>query len=439
MQLIDNTQKISGRPLGLWEHMFWLYDQACPIHFSLTAQVRGEFSIEQLKQALAQVQQRHSLLRVSIALDKAERPWFIENSAKIPIRVVQRQGEEDWKRELEQEISTPFVWIQAPLVRVVLLHSTNVSEIIVTCHHSIADGMSALYLIRDILQVLAKPNALLQALPEIPPQEFLIPKEANEETSNNTSLLNEQNLDTQFSSRNPILKSVTCNETLLSSSYLSLRSGSLTSETTELLIARSQQEQTTVHGVICAAFLKAIIQQNCSEKPQNINCLSAINTRNYLIPRVGENIGLYHTGLTTLHTLTPSANLYDIARSVKQQLNQGMAPDRIFEGVSQLQAWISTNPTPSVVVKEIEEQFQYDLVVTNLGRITFSQYFDGLKLHAIYGPVGFPSLKTPWFVGVTTVEKQLFFTLVCKSTMLQAKAENIQQEAMQLLNTAIKS
>ncbi len=128
------------RHLGSGEHFFWLHDQVAPAHFAVTARVVGKFSTDQLKQAIAWVQQRHPLLRMRIVPD--EQPWFIEDSASIPLRIVQRKAEQHWQHEVEQELAEPFNSNQAPLVRVVLVHSTDVSELIVTCHHSIGDGLS---------------------------------------------------------------------------------------------------------------------------------------------------------------------------------------------------------------------------------------------------------------------------------------------------------
>ena len=73
------------RPLGAGEQIFWLHDQAHPLHFALTAQTKGQFTVHQLQQALNLIQQRHPLLRVRIALDEAEHPWFVEHSACIPL------------------------------------------------------------------------------------------------------------------------------------------------------------------------------------------------------------------------------------------------------------------------------------------------------------------------------------------------------------------
>lgn len=44
------------RPLGALEHSQWLYDQIHPLHFAITAKIRGQFSLDRLPTALAQRQ-----------------------------------------------------------------------------------------------------------------------------------------------------------------------------------------------------------------------------------------------------------------------------------------------------------------------------------------------------------------------------------------------
>ena len=329
LQFIERLQEFpTCRPLGSWEQQVWLCDQVSPTHFALTAQIKGEFSVEQLKQALAQLQQRHPLLRVRIALDETQQPWFVENTAKIPLRVLLRQGEQHWEREVERELSEPFVWSQAPLVRVVLLHSTDISELIVTCHHSIADGMSSWFLIRDIFQILATDDTFFQPLSAIPTAESLIPRKVDQThlplqpRSDNPSSLNQGSLGKPLVSRQPKFLSSTGGGTPLSHIRHRVRSAFISPETTRLLASCCHQEQTSVHGAICAAFLLAIARQNPSEQVTNLNCFSAINIRQYLVPAVGEDVGYYVNGKQTRHSLSPNATLWEVAHSVKHHWSQ---------------------------------------------------------------------------------------------------------------------
>ncbi|NJP20537.1 MAG: hypothetical protein HC763_17760 [Hydrococcus sp. CRU_1_1] len=419
-----HTPKTSScRPLGAAEKMFWLCDRVQPIHFTLTAQIQGEFSSEQLKHALMQVQQRHPLLRVGIALDETEQPWFVEEEANIPLRILRRQSEEHWQREVETEISTPFNWNQAPLIRAVLLHSLEISELIVVCHHAIADGISGAYLIRDILLALAVPSVILQPLPMPRSLEELMLGKAD-------ATLPDCPVALQTSDFKPP-------ET---SSLSRLLAGSLTPETTSRLISRCRQEQTSVHAAICAAFLLAIVRQSDSKQEQTLKCLTPINLQKRFISVTDAQFSLCLTAAMTLHALTPDTNVWAVARSVKQQLNPAMETEQVMTAIQQLQAWMSENPSATEVWQGFIEQYGCDIVVTNLGRLAIPQQFGQLHLRGIYGPSVMPSRDDGRLLGVATVGERLCFTLSYPESILSPEAATqLQQEAMQLLDTAIAS
>lgn len=433
MQVVDCPQSVVVyRPLGAEEQLYWLHDQAHPLHFALTAQIKGRFSIDQLQQALGLVQQRHPLLRVRIALDEAERPWFVEDSAPIPLRVVQRQFEQDWQREVEREIATPFIWSQAPLVRVVLVrssHDAESSELIVTSHHSIADGTAIAYLIRDILQAIATPIALREPLAVPPSREDLV-----------------AGTPEIISSFKPMPKL-----SRMSGSFASVQrprqndrqwvsSSSLSAATTQLLVARSRQEQTSVHAAICAAFLLALRRQNHSEQPQNLNCTSPISLRPYLSFANREELSLCISAGRTSHRLSTDADLWNIARSVKHQLSQIMVPDKLFEGIFQEQTWASTLPSPGIVLQAFKEHLGYDICVSNLTRLPIQQQFGAIELQAIYGPVVRTGVATDRVVGVSTLGDQLFSTFVCSElVMSRSQAKALHNEAIHLLNEAVQT
>ncbi|MBD1865741.1 hypothetical protein H6F95_00190 [Cyanobacteria bacterium FACHB-471] len=183
------------RYLGAFEHSFWLYNQFCPMDFATVARLQGQFSVDRLSTVLRQVQQRHPLLRVRIATDtiSAERnfegtgqPKFVETDDEIPLRLVARTDERQWQTELEVELARSLDWQVAPLLRVVLLQSGAESELMIICHHAIADGLSGIHLMRDILQglggktfersELSAAESLESALPGIPPFPEATPK-----------------------------------------------------------------------------------------------------------------------------------------------------------------------------------------------------------------------------------------------------------------------
>lgn len=314
------------RQLGIEERIFWLHDQAIPLHFTVAAKVIGELQVDSLQQALALVQQRHPLLRVRIVPDSLGNPWLTEDSASIPLRVVQRQSEQQWQQEVEQELAYPFNWNQAPLIRIVLVHAADCSELIIICHHAIADAMSAVYLLRDILQAIGIPGSQQQILPERPAYEYLTPIAHK----------------IQAPTGKPQLELVNPSQTIppAKSRHFHLLAWSLSPQETTTVIRRCQQAQTSVHAAICAAFLLAITQssnsqngaevQRLEQKPVTLNCLTAINIRQFLTPPIQEDFGYYFTSSISAHIITPNLSLWDLARVIKAQLNQKIHPDRFL-------------------------------------------------------------------------------------------------------------
>ncbi|KST63732.1 condensation domain-containing protein [Mastigocoleus testarum] len=446
IQVTDSSRKTSiCRPLGAWEKLFWLSSQAHPAHVGLTAKIRGEFSIEQLKKTLTQVQQRHPLLRVRIAFDQTQQPWFVEDPAEIPLRIVARQGEQHWQQEIKKELSEPFVCTQAPLLRIVLLHSPNISELLLICDHCICDGISTILLTRDILQLLATPDTFLEPLSIIPATDNLIPSKVDDNILSgnseftNTSWIEQSSLNVQLLPQSPI-SPMSAKDNHLSSETLSrLKFGSLSPKTTKLLICRCKEESTTIYGAICAAFSLAIARQNPSEEKHTLQCFSAINIRQYLKPMVGENFGYYAHGISIFQSFSTNEDLWEIARSFKNKLKEEMIPKKIFEDILQMQEWMSKNPTLTQVQQGITEHLDGALSVSNLGRLQFPTQFGNLQLEAMYGPIGILPGGNQWLVGSVTVGEQLFLTLTLPNSSISlAGVENILEDAINLLNMAVK-
>jgi hypothetical protein len=142
--------------------------------FVVAAQITGETTTASWRTALDAVQRRHPLLGVCIDGDDSGAPYFrLLPGLRIPLQIVPEDALQGWEDEMETELSTPFPVEDALLVRAVLLHKAHRATILLTVHHSIADGLSVALIVRDILEVLSgKP---LEALPVPQPQEDLCP------------------------------------------------------------------------------------------------------------------------------------------------------------------------------------------------------------------------------------------------------------------------
>lgn len=113
-----------------------------------------------------------------------------------------------------------------------------------------------------------------------------------------------------------------------------------------------------------------------------------------------------------------------------------MLPDKIFEGIPANQALMSTNPSPSQIYQGFVEQYDHDLLVSNLGRLNFHKQFGQLQLEAIYGPaalLGRTMKKNP-IIGVASLGDKMCFTFTYSELdMSLVEAEPLEKEAMQQL------
>jgi hypothetical protein len=376
------------RFLGALEHSFWLYDQVQPIHFALRAKVIDQFSRKQLRQALKGLQMQHPLLRVKIVAADG-RPKFIEQEADIPIRVVARQGDNHWQHELAVELSESFAWHQAPLVRVVHLQSKAVSDLIVTFHHAIADGLSGAYAMRDLVQNLEADRCSPSPLSDSLPVETLIPDLA---ADGDQSCPERQQAEVLVTP--PVYSTV-----ISSRPRPHLQSARLSATLTGQLRDRARTEHTTVHGAISAAFLLALAQQRATRSP--LRCLSPVNVRSHLTSPVAETVGLFIGYGLTHHEIHADSSLWDIARALTAQL-AARSPE-VWQGFLQREAVMATCPEPQIVMAGMQQKYGYDLLVTNLGPLPFTQQVGSLRLEELHGPAVMTGIETGRVVGVSTL------------------------------------
>lgn len=123
--------------------------------------LRGTFKLEEIQRALALLQNKHPWLKAHVTHDEENLPWFEvpQKVVPIPIRIVIRQGEDDWQKESMKEWYMPFDHEKFPLIRFVWIKGEEVSDMFFSFHHCLCDGGSAMTLLYEFLQVLDNPSA----------------------------------------------------------------------------------------------------------------------------------------------------------------------------------------------------------------------------------------------------------------------------------------
>jgi hypothetical protein len=395
MATIIQHQINLARPLGGLEHFFSLIDQHRSVHFSMAAQIEGPTTISSWRAALDALQERHPQLSVGIEVAENGTPHFRQmTNAPIPLRIARDTSLSNWPQEIANELATPFDPRQAPLVRSALIHGEDESVFILTAHHSIADGLSLAYAVRDTLQALC--GETLDALSPMPAQEMLV-YASQEET---------HTIECPVQPASPPGGRPIGFRTTLDGSLPNIDTLRLTPEFTANLVERSRKERTTVHGALCAAIALAGREACTDWTGFPVRILSPVNLRKQL--GIDEDCGLFvWAGIVPIE---PNAHFtfWDIARYAKDSLTSKHSLQEVAVGMAGLEQAMRAGPDVSAASQILAQGFPCELLLTNLGDLSSHRFDRGdVKLKALWGPAVLMGFEGEQTVGVTTTNGSL--------------------------------
>jgi Condensation domain len=371
------------RPLGAFEELFCLFDQYFPTNGALAAQIAGHTTVQQWRDALDAVQQRHPLLSACIDTTFNRVPHFRRvTGQRIPLRVVSSPNAR-WQRELAEEVNEPFTPDQAPLFRAVLLHQEKHCIFILSSHHAVCDGSSRIFLLRDIL--LALTGHALEALPLTSSREILFG--AQQRTSTEPGL-------PSFAAPRPLPPHV--------------EGIALTQELTTALQRRAREEGVTIHAAISAALAIAgrAIDENWRNNPLRI--MSPAEIRDILglkdqcmVSFGGGEISIAPNG---------SMTIWDLARFAKDGLSAVKSTENISRMIDLQSAAVSSNLTVEQAFQLKRNAFNAQVMLSNLGRLPFDGTFGPLKLETLWAPCALRGIEGEQTLGAVTVNGSLHLT-----------------------------
>lgn len=371
------------RPLGVIEEFLWLFDHSSPKQFCLVAEVDGHTIVPEWRTALDALQERHPMLSVCIDSTYSRVPHFRRVTGQpIPLRII--NADTPWEREAEREIRTLFEPAKAPLARAVLIHQPEKSVIILVLHHSIGDGISSVFLLRDLLSALAGQS--LERLEFPPSVDDLLdvkPRITSKPGVNFSYALAEQCIE------KPV----------------HVKSAMLSPQLTQKIQERARKESTTVHAALCAAITIAgrEIDQSWCTKPVSI--FSPVNIRGLL--RLQDQCMDAFSKASTLVETQSAPNLWELARFISTSL----APFKKLEGNQPGFEAIYEAMSSDMSVEEGAQfnraAFSEDVMVSNLGLVPYDSAFGKLDIKSVWAPVFLRGHDPEQTIGVATINGSL--------------------------------
>ena len=363
------------RKLGPMETFYAMFHDLGSIITAYTLRVRGSLNATLLSTALERLQQRHPLLRVGIVETSAGRFFQSSKPAPLPLQTLNRRSEDHWLEVVETELHKQFSTQSGPLCRAILLTSSQCSELILTLHHSISDGLSAVQLFDDLLEDcsrLAAGEVLpdVVSLPVLPAIEDLTDSHL---TVWKQARFFAEHLRKQWRPTKRIVEVAAP----LAERRTRIRAATLSAEETAALIGRCKQEQTTVQGALCAAMLFAAARYFASPQPVHLSCTSTVNLRSDSTQPVHEQIGCFASiVLEAVHTVHPATDFWSLARECKGEIGRAIARRTPHEHFLMLDRLKLGKPFFTGLI-EADGGRTETVLVSNCGRI---------RLRQTYGP-----------------------------------------------------
>jgi Condensation domain len=377
------------RPLGPSERYFWLSNQNSAKHFVLAAEIVGDTTVEAWVSAVAAAQLRHPLLRVSVEYGPDGQPCFREHAnIPVPVRIVPEEESATWLVEMAKELATPILLSGAPLVRITLLRKSGGATLLLSMHHSIADGMSAAFVIRDILEALSgKP---VQPLTLTEPQENLCSAAAGTPP--------------------PPSASVYPPATLLrrDAGGATVQALKLSKELTMKVRTHAREVGATVHGALVAALTFAGRQRSPDWLTHPVRVISPVNNRKLL--GLEDQCVLSIIFPTGAYAPDSEEHLWNVARAVKDELTPARIPEglsTVFSGFRQL---MSTSPDVAQIAAFELQVCACEGMVSNLGVLPFETSFGAFKLESLWGPSVFVGIEGEQMIGAATLNGAIHLT-----------------------------
>jgi len=385
---VTESEQDAIRSLGSLEHLFWLLDQHHFVHFAVTALISSETSPRDWRRAIDRLQKRHPILSVCIDGGPDSVPLFRQADATpIPLRIVEDQPELRWEAEVGKELATPFNPSRAPLIRALLIQGDRDAAFMLVAHHSIADGLSLAYAIRDTLDALA--GRSLPPLPWLPSQDHMmnvsnIPVGSQEQDQAGAAM---PAVYRPHDNARPTVKGLRLSPGLTSS-----------------IRNRARQKGTTVHGALCAALVLASREVFAAWREIPLRILSPINARPLL--GAGESCGVFLGAATSVFD-GQTIDFWDIARDARIGVAVNQTSENIAAQLSAFRRVVGNGADVATVAEFVSEAFASEVLLTNLGNLSFDRQFGPVTLKAMFGPAVLTGFEDQQTIGVATVNGAL--------------------------------
>ncbi|MCV7102662.1 condensation domain-containing protein [Mycobacterium palustre] len=385
----DRSATTLIRPLGAVERLFYRFAERHPDHFLMAAEFDEVLTARRLKRALAAVQRRHPLLSAHVEDRPDTRLAFCRAPTVAPITLtVYRSPEASWEATAAEELGRPFDRSRAPLMRASLVQGPTSSALVLTFDHAIADGISAVLVLDDLVAALN--GATLLDLPTPPTQEQLVADTLGRLDPFDSADLPSDPRMTEPSTLRPFDGTLTNVHAMAMAELDAAR-----------LVARCRAERATVH----AAIVTAACRVRAADTGEDfVRVLNPMNIRALIGLR--RDCGLYIQSTSTGLAPWDGTAFWEQARAMTAHLEVARSARGIRTASLAIEHAMPVDAAADEAVNVFTRLVPWEMIASNVGVQNLADACP-LRPTAIWGPLLQTQTDGEYFIGITTYQGQL--------------------------------
>jgi len=159
-----------------------------------------------------------------------------------------------------------------------------------------------------------------------------------------------------------------------------------------------------VHGALCAALVLASREVFTEWRDTPLRIMSPINVRPLI--DVGESCGVFVSATTSLFD-GEAKDFWDLARDARNNIVANQTREYIAAGLSAFRQVVGNGAEVATAAEFAAQVFANEIMVTNLGSLSFDQRFGPVTLKALFGPAVLTGFEGQQTIGVATVNGAL--------------------------------
>lgn len=245
-----------------------------------------------LEKAVQFLSDKHKLLNCHIEIGKENKAWYVFDNKLI--HEVKTLKSEKINEVVISELKHCFDFEKGPLIKFTLVNQTT---LIINCHHSICDGMSLVYLFKDIMRILSGEKIKIKQKMPV----FLVPENIPQRLGNPISRFFISSINKKWSKKTINFSNQNYREVhnnFWKEYKPHIISFKFSKKETANIISQCKQNNVSVNTGLVTAFLHAE-KQLLGQRDYSGKVIVTSNLRTHLNNQPGESMGFFVSTLKT--------------------------------------------------------------------------------------------------------------------------------------------